>query len=70
LRQVNGLTDLLFIPEVNLAAGAVIIRYFIDNPDEKITLPPVSALEVLSVIAIELDNFSDEDLIKSANSLR
>lgn len=70
LRQVNELTELLFIPEVNLAAGAVIIRYFINNPDEKITLPPASALEVLSVIAIELESFSDEDLIKSANSLR
>jgi hypothetical protein len=68
--QIKELINLLFIKKLNLAAGAVVIRYFIANPRTASNLPTLESLELLNILAVELDNASDSELIATANSLQ
>ena len=64
------MTNLLFVYKLNLAAGAVVIRYFIDNPRTARNLPTLESIELLNILAVEIEDVSDSDLITTANSLQ
>lgn len=68
--QIKELINLLFTCKLNLAAGAVVIRYFIDNPRTARNLPTLESLELLNVLAVELEDVSDSDLIATVDSLQ
>ena len=68
--QIKELTNLLFVYKLNLAAGAVVIRYFIDNPRTARNLPTLESIELLNILAVEIEGVSDSDLIATANSLQ
>ena len=68
--QIKELINLLFIKKLNLAAGAVVIRYFIASPRTASNLPTLESLELLNILAVELDKASDSELIATANSLQ
>lgn len=67
--QEKVLVDLIFIKESNLLASLKIISYFISNPNITPIIPPKEVLEILSVLAIDSDSLSDEELIKASYAL-
>jgi hypothetical protein len=67
--QVEKLSKLVFSSEVNIAAVVVIIRNIMKNPEWDFTLPDCSTLGVLALLAIEKENFTDEELITTAAAL-
>lgn len=67
--QIKIMTNLLFIDNLSLAAGSIIIRYFIKNNGVKLELPSLAVIEILNVLALEVESVSDSDLIATANLL-